>query len=126
MPFGTKVVYKGYTLKSKHEYAWARYFDARRIPWEYEPIHFRDPGAPVGSGLGYTYTPDFGIQDRSVFIEIKVYDGAVTNKIHFCTKPLIAIYGTPERCYMHVKQAGASFFERGHSLNFDLALARLT
>ncbi len=124
MPFGTKVAYKGYTLKSKHEYAWARYFETRRIPWEYEPIHFRDPNAPEGKG--YTYTPDFGIRDRSIFIEIKVYDGAVRNSIHFCPAPLIAIYGTPDHCYMHVKQAGALTFERGHSLNFDLALARVS
>ncbi len=117
MPFGTKVAYKGYTLKSKHEYAWAHYFETRRIPWEYEPMHF---------GAGYKYTPDFRVYNRDLFVEVKSYSGVLKNRITRCPHPLIIIFGLPERCYMHVMRSGSTGLESGHSLSWDQAVARLT
>lgn len=106
MPYGTKTLYKGYTLKSKGEHAWAHFFEMRGLSWEYEPVRFFQPGAP--HGLGYTYTPDFAIDGRALFIEIKTWGATVFNNIHYCTTLLLVIFGTPERCYIRTKQAGAA------------------
>lgn len=112
MPFGTKIPYRGYALKSKVELAWARLFDVHSIPWEYEPVAFRDPQAPTGKG--YTYTPDFGLNARAFFVEIKTYSAKHLNKFHLCPAPLYLIFGFPDRYYIRFKPAGKTAFVPGH------------
>lgn len=112
MPFGTKILYQGYAFKSKVEWEWAQLFDAHSIPWEYEPVAFRDPGAP--DGRGYTYTPDFGLNQRAFFVEIKTYSAKHLNKFHLCTEPLFLIFGSPSRHYIRFKPAGEIGFVPGH------------
>jgi hypothetical protein len=112
MPFGTKIEYRGYTLKSKVEWEWARLFDEHGLTWEYEPIAFRDPGAPHGKG--YTYTPDFGLNGRTFFVETKPYSTKHLNRFHLCPAPLYLIFGYPDRHYIRFKPAGKAGFEPGH------------
>jgi hypothetical protein len=105
MPYGTKHTYTGAQLKSSHELAWAQFFDAEGLRWSYEPVKFRDPGAPEGKG--YSYTPDFGLEENSVFIEIKAAHVLHENRFHFCTKPLLIAIGKPlQRPHFYVQQRG--------------------
>lgn len=107
MAFGTLLHYQGYTLKSIVEFRWARYFMAEGFDWKYEPVRFRDGRE--------SYTPDFGLDQNAFFIETKVYGARnVCNRFHLCTKPLVLIFGTPERHYCHYKPAGAQTFLPGH------------
>jgi hypothetical protein len=87
--------YRGYTFKSAHEFAWAQFWDGEGLDWEYEPMCFREGH--------HTYTPDFGLADRTLFIEIKTYGAKQLNRFHLCTKPLLLIFGTPEHCYIRFK-----------------------
>ncbi len=104
MYLGTKVIYKGATLRSLHELAWAEYLDARGLAWEYEAVKFRDPKAPEGKG--YSYTPDFALEGRAVFLEIKATFAQHVNRLHFCTKPLLFIVGLPARATIYVVRNG--------------------
>lgn len=95
MSFGTTLQYQGYTLKSTVEFRWARYFLTEGFDWAYEPMRFRDGKE--------SYTPDFEL-DGQIFTEIKTYGTRnIRNHLHLCTKPLILIFGTPERHYCHLK-----------------------
>lgn len=108
--------YKGYNLKSKTEFYWARFFEQQRLPWEYEPVAFR---------LGRTsYTPDFALNNRAFFVEIKVWGANVENKIHLCDSPLLIIFGSPARHYIRFKPARSTVIERGHFLHWNLAYQR--
>lgn len=101
--FGKHVAYQGYTLKSRHEFAWAQYFEAEGFDWEYEPETFK--------GDGRRYTPDFRLAG-AIFIEIKA-DRARNLDNHFdlCNKPLLLIFGEPyARPYIRLKPAGAPAF----------------
>lgn len=121
MPYGTKIVYKGHILKSKVELAWAQLFDVRAIPWEYEPIRFRDPHAPEGKG--HTYTPDFGLYGGMFYVETKSYGSTDLNRFHFCTKPLLIIFGYPDRYYIRVQRS--SCIARGHFTNWEEAFTEV-
>jgi hypothetical protein len=90
MPFGKKVIYNGVKMKSAHEAAWAEFLDGKNIPWEYEPVHF---------GVGYKYTPDFSILDRTIFIEVKSIATLGVNQYAKCTEPLIMVMGMPNNAY---------------------------
>lgn len=117
MRYGTKTLYKGCTLRSLHELAWGEYLDAQSIPWEYEAVKFRDPNAPAG--LGYSYTPDFALDNKQIFLEIKSSFAQHINKLHFCTSPLLYIVGLPTRPAIHIVQNGA--FVTRHLTDFDIA-----
>lgn len=67
-PIETK--YKGFRFRSRLEARWAVYFDAMRIPWEYEP-----EGFDLGD-LGW-YLPDFHLYEKNIFAEVKPIGGDV-------------------------------------------------
>lgn len=116
---GTRINYKGYTLKSKIEYAWARHFDANKFDWTYEPIKFR--GRRIG-----VYTPDFKLNACNLFIETKPYNGGTMNDFALCTAPLLIIFGAPERHYIRFKPADQDTFDPGHWNHFDAAFIYAT
>jgi hypothetical protein len=112
------IAYKGYTLKSKHEFYWARYFEVEGFDWEYEPVRFGIKGA--------SYTPDFGLNQRTLPIEIKVWGATnVENKFHLCPLPLIIIFCTPDRHYARIKPTNATQLERGRFRHWSLAYQRV-
>ena len=117
MRYGTKTTYKGYTLRSLHERAWAEWLDAQGLTWEYEAVKLRDPNAPAG--LGYSYTPDFALEDRSVFLEIKATFTQRISRLHFCSKPLLFIVGLPARPAIRYVRNGA--FVGRNLTDFDTA-----
>ena len=55
--------YKGYRFRSRLEARWAVFFDALRVPWEYEPESYLLPSGP--------YLPDFVVGKKRVFFEVK-------------------------------------------------------
>lgn len=83
------------------------FFSEIGLAWEYEPVTFRV--------AGQSYTPDFALLGRTLFVEIKT-DRARNLKNHFelCDQTLLLIFGTPERHYIRIKPAGASRFLSGH------------
>lgn len=103
MPYGIKTDYyspqlkRRFRLKSKHELMWASWMDRQGITWDYEPVKFEDPDK--GS-----YTPDFGLHENTLFLEIKTYGNQVVkNKIELCLHPLILIFGHPLKCDLYVQ-----------------------
>ena len=55
--------YKGINMRSGYEIGYAKYLDKNNTKWEYEPKTF---------DLGYTtYTPDFYLPEKQVYVEIK-------------------------------------------------------
>lgn len=119
---GTQIEYKGIVFKSEHEYAWARFFDHEGLAWEYEAIAFRDPKAPAGKG--YTYTPDFALDKRTLFVEVKATFNQHFNKFHFCSLPLILVVGKPDRCSIHLIRNGVYASQRLTAWSVAYALAR--
>ena len=115
MPYGTKIHHKGYTLKSRHEHAWALWFDWEGVEWAYELKKFR--GNPVG-----VYTPDFYLPKYNVFVEIKPFDQGSWNKIELCKDKLLICFGTPDKHYVRYKEAGALTLKPGRWKDFDAAL----
>lgn len=108
--------FKGYTFRSRTEFAWAQEFEARAIEWEYETVTFR---TTEGS-----YRPDFPMCNRTFYIEIKVWGARnLHNKFHLCPAPLLLVFGDPRRCYIRYKPAGSLSFAPGRLRTFDLALA---
>lgn len=51
-----ETIYKGYRFRSRLEARWAVFFDALKMPWEYEPEGFHLPS-------GANYLPDFRIKN---------------------------------------------------------------
>jgi hypothetical protein len=114
MPFGTLLSYQGYTLKSRVEFTWARYFFMEDFDWKYEPVRFQRGRE--------SYTPDFGLDGEELFTEIKAYgEKRLENKYHFCIKPLILIFGTPDKHYCLFKPEGGARFLPGHIRSFTAA-----
>lgn len=113
---GTRTMYQGVLFRSLIERAWAEWFDGDGFHWLYEPVRFRDPKAPEGKG--YTYTPDFQI--GNIFIECKPLDSTHFNNWHYCTAPLLIIFGKPDRFHirLHTQAHGVI---RGHYLSFQSA-----
>lgn len=111
------ICYKQYTLKSRHEFAWAQTFEAEGIPWEYETMTFR-------AGR-FSYTPDFLLYSRSLIVEIKVWGATRINRIDLCTLPLLLIFGLPERHYIRLKPAGAARVLPGHFTSWQDALQKV-
>ena len=50
-----ETIYKGYRFRSRLEARWAVFFDALKLPWEYEPEGFEFEG-------GLRYLPDFRVE----------------------------------------------------------------
>ncbi len=67
---GTKILYKGYWLRSTWEFEVAKYLDSNSIKWDYEVTHYKLKG-------NRTYRPDFFIYDDNnefkKIIEVKGY-----------------------------------------------------
>lgn len=63
-----QTTYKGYRFRSRLEARWAVFFDAMRIPWEYEPEGYR---LPDGRG----YLPDFRLPRMGLLLDIKPKPG---------------------------------------------------
>jgi hypothetical protein len=101
--------YRGIQMRSKLEVTWAEFFDAHQIHWEYEPVRF------------WRYTPDFGLNHRAVFLEVK--GTPKLNRIHSCKPPLIIAFGSPMDSEIAVKQRNDCGWSRSASF-FD-ALAQL-
>jgi endonuclease I len=57
-------------MRSGWEVGYAKWMDQKGINWEYEPVHFI-----VGKGpwAGETYTPDFFIPDKDLWLDVKGY-----------------------------------------------------
>lgn len=90
-------------FKSKHEYMWYTWFVRKDIQWEYEPITFLHPDKST-KGNALTYTPDFGLELNSIFIEVKTYGKQhVKNLIELCNRPLILAFGHPLKCDLYVQ-----------------------
>jgi len=116
------IAYKGYILKSKTEFYWARHFEVQEITWEYEPTRFR---AGEGTPGRLSYTPDFGLNNCALFIEIKIWGATnVENNFYLCPLPLLIIFGTPDRHYVRLKPAGATQLDCGHFQDWSLAYQR--
>lgn len=64
-PLWIRVKYKGINMRSSWEVAYAKYLDRNKVKWLYEPKTF-DLG-------GMTYTPDFYLIEKEIYIEIKGY-----------------------------------------------------
>lgn len=106
MPYGQKIDYysrvlnRRFRFKSKQEWMWASWMDRNGIAYEYEPVKFKDPEPD----LPFSYTPDFGLHENTLFLEIKTYGNQVVrNRIEFCTFPLILIFGHPLKCDCYVQ-----------------------
>jgi hypothetical protein len=85
--FGVKTTYHGVTFRSKLESEWAAWFDSIGMTWQYEPIKF---------GRYQSYTPDFGINSLTVFVEVKPMNVMRMNNIGACSRPLIVVFGHPD------------------------------
>lgn len=81
-----RVPYGGALMRSKLEVTWAEFFDDQGLAWEYEPVKFHR-----------RYTPDFGLYQRAVFVEVKPASGGYRglNNIWLCPHPLIVVRGIP-------------------------------
>lgn len=77
-------------MRSRLEITWARYLTQHKLPWEYEPVKF-------GEGYRGNYTPDFGLFNRVLFLEIKPSNGWTANNWLRCTQPLIIVFGHPAK-----------------------------
>lgn len=86
-------VHRGVPMRSLGEVVWARWFDDHDLAWEYEPVKFRKH-----------YTPDFGLHDRALFVEVKSKPFASLNKFHLCDKPLLVVLGRPEHADVLYRQ----------------------
>ena len=62
---GKRLRYRRVWMRSSYEVVYAKYLDRKRVEWQYEPIHF-DLG-------NKTYTPDFYLPKKNLYIEIKGY-----------------------------------------------------
>lgn len=93
-------------MRSFHEKAWAAYFDRIGLAWEYEAVTFR--------AAGRSYTPDFALLGRTLFVEIKAWGAKNINAFELCPHTLILIFGMPTRHYIRLKPAGADRFNPGH------------
>lgn len=87
--FGVKTEYSGVTFRSKLESEWAKWFDSIGMSWQYEPTKFT------------RYTPDFGINGMTVYVEVKPMNVTRINRISECTMPLIIVFGHPECAVVH-------------------------
>lgn len=117
------IQYKGYSLKSKTEFLWARRFEVEGYAWEYEPTRFRADGITPGKQF---YTPDFSVDVRTLFIEIKIWGATnLENNFYLCPLPLLIIFGTPDRHYVRVKPTGAAQLDRGHFRHWTLAYQKV-
>lgn len=112
-----QIRYKTYILRSKTEFAWALHFDRLKIAWEYETVTFREGRT--------SYTPDFPLYERTLFIEIKVWGATKINQIHLCNFPLLLIFGLPERHYVRYKPAEADRVLPGHFTSWRDALQKV-
>ena len=56
--------YNGVEFRSKLEASWATHFDAREIPWEYEPEGYK-------LSDGTWYKPDFYFPTARAWVEVK-------------------------------------------------------
>lgn len=65
--------YNGYKFRSRLEARWAVFFDALRIPYEYEPEGFDLDGT--------LYLPDFYLPAHDIYVEIKPFDPNVVNHV---------------------------------------------
>lgn len=93
-------------MRSYHERLWAAYFDRIGLAWEYEAVTFR--------AAGRSYTPDFALLGRTVFVEIKAHGAKPKNLFHLCSSTLVLIFGTPDQHYIRLKPAGKDRFLPGH------------
>jgi hypothetical protein len=114
--------YKGCNFRSRQEAAWANHFDDMRLAWQYEPftLHRQEYSPLHRSGKAHSrYTPDFSLEELSIFVEVKAAGTIVVNphmslayKYSPFTQPvsgwpLILCVGdslvpTPWRQYIHV------------------------
>lgn len=108
--------FKGYTFRSRTEFAWAQEWEAQGLSWEYETVTFRtDEGS---------YKPDFPLCERRIFVEIKTENARnLHNKFHLCTAPLLLIFGLPTKHYIRVKPANSPVFLPGRFRTFSFAYA---
>lgn len=66
---GKRERYKGISMRSSYELAYAKWLDQNKIKWEYEPLAF-----PINIGKKITtYTPDFYLIETKEYIQIKGY-----------------------------------------------------
>ncbi len=93
-------------MRSFHEKAWAAYFTHIGLAWEYEAVTFRVAGR--------SYTPDFALLGRTIFVEIKTHGAKPKNAFELCPFTLILIFGLPTCHYIRLKPAGANQFRPGH------------
>lgn len=68
--YASPFIYNGIRFRSRLEAQWACYFDALRIPFDYESHTFDLDG-------GLIYTPDFYLPTFDVFLEVKPNDPEV-------------------------------------------------
>lgn len=108
MPYGMKTEFfcrerlRMIRFKSKHEYMWYTWFERLGLQWEYEPVTFLHP-EKTSKDRGLTYTPDFGLEMNSVFVEVKTYGKQhVKNLLELCNRPLILAFGHPLKCDLYV------------------------
>lgn len=81
--------YAGVKFRSGIEARWAERLDALGIAWEYESIHFGDRRR---------YTPDFRLDGKSIFLEVKGYSGELNANIGLPVTEgaaLMVVYGYP-------------------------------
>jgi hypothetical protein len=109
--FGHSIAYKGYTLRSRVEFAWAQHFEAEGLHWAYESKTFRDGKE--------SYTPDFVLP--GCYVEIKVWGSDIKNKFWLCPEPLLVCFGLPTRCYIRLKRAGEQRLVLGHHKTWNAA-----
>lgn len=64
-PHGKGAYYKNIWMRSSYEIKYAQYLDKKKLKWYYEPTIF-DLGEE-------TYTPDFYLPSRDLWIEVKGY-----------------------------------------------------
>ena len=74
--YGKRMKYKKIIFRSSYEYLFAKYLDKNNVKWLYEPKAF-DLG-------NTTYTPDFYLPEKDLYIEIKGY-WRINAKIKFFT-----------------------------------------
>lgn len=112
-------------FKSKHEWQWATWLEDNGFDWEYEPLTFFGPDKNRRSGRSETYTPDFGLNKNTVFLEIKTYQKQhIKNRLDFCTQPLLLIFGLPFKSDIYVYLPGVRSAPRAVDFASAYALAR--
>ena len=116
---GRETTYGGILFRSRLEAEWAKYFDAKRLRWKYEPRTFRSRG-DWGT---HVYTPDFLLVGKKVYLEIKPESVNFSNRLGLAESEdylIFLVVGSPLKFGVRlVCRAGGTYDLATQHLSWD-------